>query len=191
MIAGRPHVRLPVMWWRRNVSIPGQLRSTSASRAIASVMSTPGTSHLVISVPCSLARFSDSSVRFAESNGPAAEPPHESRHFEFIIGAAALYWRAGPAALMQAQLDRLGAMTALADVTVGIHSAPRCPECGATTPSTSSTAPTRSPTSRRPPPRSHHQPGRHRSLPGSLQNPSNRSHWGDARRLITEANRAV
>jgi len=44
----------------------------------------------------------------------------ETRHFEFVIGAAALYWRLGPAALMRAQLDRLSGVTGLANVTVGI-----------------------------------------------------------------------
>jgi transcriptional regulator with XRE-family HTH domain len=44
----------------------------------------------------------------------------ETRHFEFVIGAAALYWRLGPAALMRAQLDRLSGVTGLANVTIGI-----------------------------------------------------------------------
>jgi transcriptional regulator with XRE-family HTH domain len=44
----------------------------------------------------------------------------EGRHFEFVMGAAALYWRPGPPALMRAQLDRLSAVTALDNVTIGI-----------------------------------------------------------------------
>lgn len=44
----------------------------------------------------------------------------ENRHFEFVMSAAALYWRPGPASLMRAQLDRLSAVTALDNVTLGI-----------------------------------------------------------------------
>ena len=44
----------------------------------------------------------------------------ENRHFEFVMGAAALYWRPGPASLMRAQLDRVSAVTALANVTVSV-----------------------------------------------------------------------
>jgi transcriptional regulator with XRE-family HTH domain len=44
----------------------------------------------------------------------------ESRRFEFVMGAAALYWRPGPASLMRAQLDRVSAVAALANVTVGV-----------------------------------------------------------------------
>jgi hypothetical protein len=44
----------------------------------------------------------------------------ETRHFEFVIGAAAMHWRLGSATLMRAQLDRLSGVTGLANVTVGI-----------------------------------------------------------------------
>lgn len=44
----------------------------------------------------------------------------ENRHFEFVMGAAALYWRPGPASLMRAQLDRISAMAELANVTIGV-----------------------------------------------------------------------
>lgn len=44
----------------------------------------------------------------------------EGRHFEFVMNAAALYWRPGPATLMRAQLDRLSAVTSLDNVTLGI-----------------------------------------------------------------------
>jgi hypothetical protein len=44
----------------------------------------------------------------------------ESRRFEFVMGAVALYWRPGPASLMRAQLDRISAVAALTNVTVGV-----------------------------------------------------------------------
>jgi Domain of unknown function (DUF5753) len=42
------------------------------------------------------------------------------RHLEFVIGAAALYWRPRPASLMRAQLDRISAVAALANVRIGV-----------------------------------------------------------------------
>jgi transcriptional regulator with XRE-family HTH domain len=44
----------------------------------------------------------------------------EDRYFEFVIGAAALYWRPGSTALMRAQLDKLANFTATANVTLGV-----------------------------------------------------------------------
>jgi hypothetical protein len=44
----------------------------------------------------------------------------ETRRFEFIMTGAALYWRPGPASLMRAQLDRVSAVAALTNVTVGV-----------------------------------------------------------------------
>lgn len=44
----------------------------------------------------------------------------ESRCFEFVMGAAALYWRPGPASLMRAQLDRVSIVAGLANVTVSV-----------------------------------------------------------------------
>jgi transcriptional regulator with XRE-family HTH domain len=44
----------------------------------------------------------------------------ETHSFEFIMTGAALYWRPGPPSLMRAQLDRVSAVAALSNVTVGV-----------------------------------------------------------------------
>jgi len=44
----------------------------------------------------------------------------ETRHFEFVMAGAALYWRPGPPTLMRAQLDRVSTIAALSNVTVGV-----------------------------------------------------------------------
>lgn len=43
-----------------------------------------------------------------------------SRHFEFLISEAALRWRPGPARLLLAQLDRIGSLSTLDNVTIGL-----------------------------------------------------------------------
>jgi transcriptional regulator with XRE-family HTH domain len=44
----------------------------------------------------------------------------ESKTFVFIMAAASLYWRPGPPGMMRAQLDRVNAVAALSNVTVGV-----------------------------------------------------------------------
>ena len=44
----------------------------------------------------------------------------ENRRLEFVMTAAALYWRPGPASLMRAQLDRVSTVAALGNVTVAV-----------------------------------------------------------------------
>lgn len=44
----------------------------------------------------------------------------ESKRFEFVMAEAALRWRLGPVSLMRAQLDRILAISALSNVTLGV-----------------------------------------------------------------------
>lgn len=44
----------------------------------------------------------------------------ESRTFEFLITEGALRWRPGPLSLLVAQLDRIGSLSTLSNVTVGL-----------------------------------------------------------------------
>ena len=86
--------------------VPGLLQTPAYARAVYEAMHGPDQPDLAATV----AQRMDRQALLYE----------EGRRFEFIIGEAALRWRFGSRDVMLGQLDRIGVVTALPNVTVGV-----------------------------------------------------------------------
>jgi transcriptional regulator with XRE-family HTH domain len=86
--------------------VPGILQTPAYARAVYTAMHGPDQPDLAEAV----ARRMDRQALLYE----------EGRRFEFVIGEAALRWWPGPAPVMLGQLDRLGTVAMLPNVTLGV-----------------------------------------------------------------------
>jgi transcriptional regulator with XRE-family HTH domain len=86
--------------------VPGLLQTPAYARAVYEAMHGPDQPDLAATV----AQRMDRQALLYE----------EGRRFEFIIGEAALRWRFGSRDVMLGQLDRIGVVTGLPNVTTGI-----------------------------------------------------------------------
>jgi len=86
--------------------VPGLLQTPAYARAVYEAMHGPDQPDLAATVA---ARMDRQALLY-----------EENRRFEFVIGEAALRWRFGSRDVMLGQLDRIGVVAALPNVTIGI-----------------------------------------------------------------------